>query len=264
MTRTERYSSSVSGKASLLAETMKIMQELAAEVPIEVVKEYVFDHNLLLKRTLATRKAAWEVIYTRYISERDPQELRFVARITASSLPERDRHLILFYELAKKLPLIYDLTADCLYDLYDGGRSSVSKADVLAWLDRVQVDGHDEIGQWSPQTRDKVASNYLTVARDFGLLEGTQRKAFARLYVPLPTFVYVLYRLKDEGQTTKAIISSDDFKLFLMDQRDVYMLLDEATRAGYVSFQRAGDVYDLAFHYGSLTEVVDELIRQVQ
>ena len=83
------------------------------------------------------------------------------------------------------------------------------------------------IGEWSPQTTDKVASNYLTIARDFGLLEGTQRKVFTRLYVPLPTFVYVLYRLRDEGRPTKSIVTSDDFKLFLMDQRDVYLLLDD-------------------------------------
>lgn len=69
-----------------------------------------------------------------------------------------------------------------------------------------------------------MASNYLTIARDFGLLEGAQRKIFTRLYVPLPSFVYVLYRLKDKGRSNKAIVTSDDFKLFLMDQRDVYLL----------------------------------------
>ena len=74
----------------------------------------------------------------------------------------------------------------------------------------------------------------------------------------------MLYRLRDEGRPTKAIVTSDDFKLFLMDQRDIYLLLDEATRAGYVTFQRAGDVYDLTFHYHNLTEVANELTRQVQ
>jgi hypothetical protein len=258
------YSSKLSSKGSLLRETLQVMAALLANSSLQEVRTLVIEDNILLKQTIQTRGTIWRVIHARYLSGKSSPAVRVLARLAVSSLPERDRYLILFYELAKSLPLVYDLTADCLYTLYTGGRSSVDKADVLAWLDRAQSNGHDEISGWSPQTKGKVASNYLTIVRDFGLLEGTQRKGFTRLYVPLPTFVYVLYRLKGEGQLTKAIVTSDDFKLFRMDQRDVYLLLDEATRAGYVTFQRAGDVYDLTFHYRNLTEVADELARQVQ
>ena len=264
MSQERRYSSNLSGKSALLKETLQVMAALAADSSLEEVRGLVVEDNLLLKQTMHTRRAVWEAIHLRYFSGKTPSAMHSLAGLITSLLPERDRHLTLFYELAKSLPLVYDLTVDCLYALYTDGRSSIDKADVLAWLDSARDDGHDEIGGWSPQTRDKVASNYLTIARDFGLLEGTQRKVLTRLYVPLPAFVYVLYRLNGEGQPTKAIVTSDDFKLFLMDQRDVYLLLDEATRAGYVTFQRAGNVYDLTFHYRDLSEVVDELTRQVQ
>ena len=263
MSQERCYSSNLSGKGSLLRETLQVMTVLAADSSLEKVRGLVVKDNLLLKQTMHTRRATWKAIHRRYFSGKSPSAIHTLARLATSALPERDRYLILFYELGKSLPLVYDLTVDCLYTLYTDGRSSISKADVLAWLDRASDNGHDEIGGWSPQTTGKVASNYLSIARDFGLLEGRQRKVFARLYVPLPAFVYILYRLKDEEQPTKAIVTSDDFKLFLMDQRDVYLLLDEATRAGYVTFQRAGDVYDLTFHYPNLTEVVDELVRQV-
>ena len=261
MQQVDQYSSDLANKASLLRESLLVMGELAADVSLEGIKERILEHNLLLKRALATRKRTWGTIQTRYISGRDPQEIRTIARMVTSPLPERDRHLVLFYELAMALPLVYDLTVDMLYSLYQDGRHSVGKEDVFKWFDQAQSQGHDEIGQWSPQTRDKVASNYLTVARDFGLLEGTQRKTFARPYVPLPTFVYVVYRLKDSGQPVKAIVTSNDYKLFLMDQRDVFLLFDEATRAGYLAFQQAGDIYDLTFQYHDLNEVSDELVR---
>lgn len=264
MFKDRRYSSALSDKTSLLQETIHVMEAIGGASSLEEVRTLVVEDNILLKQTARTRRATWEVIHARYFSGKDLPTIHILARVVTSPLPERDRHLILFYELAKSLPLVYDLTVDCLYTLYMDGRSSIDKTDVLAWLDCARAGGHDEIGEWSPQTRNKVASNYLTIARDFGLLEGTQRKVFTRLYVPLPSFVYVLYRLKDEGRSTKAIVTSADFKLFLMGQRDVYLLLDEATRAGYVTFQRAGDVYDLAFHYHNLTEVADELTRQIQ
>ena len=246
-----------------MQETLQVMSALTAGSSLEEVRVLVVEDNILVKQTARTRRATWETIHVRYLSGKSPSAVHTLARLVASRLPDRDRHLILFYELAKSLPLVYDLTVDCLYALYTDGRSSIDKSDVLTWLNRAQDEGHAEIGSWSPQTRSKVASNYLTIARDFGLLEGTQRKIFTRPYVPLSTFVYVLYRIKEEGRPTKAIVTSNDFKLLLMDQRNVYLLLDEATRAGYVTFQRAGDVYDLTFHYRDLTEVVDELRRQV-
>jgi hypothetical protein len=228
------------------------------------VRDLVIEENLLLKRTASTRQRIWRVLFTRYFSGRDPKELALLARVVTSFLPERVRHLILFYELAKARPLIYDLTVDCLYGLYTKGRSTVGKSDILAWLEEAEEAGHEEIAGWSPQTRNKVASNYLTIARDFGLLEGSQHKSFARIFVPLPTFVYVLYRLKDQGLGARAIVESPDFRLFLLDERDVFLLLGEATRAGYVTFQQAGDIYTLTFKYDDTFEVVDELIRQVQ
>lgn len=260
-TKESRYSSNLSGKGALLKETFQVMTALANNVSLSELRTLVVEDNLLLKQTVETRNATWDTLQNRYFSGRNPEAINTLARLVTSPLPERGRHLILFYELAKSLPLVYDLTVACLYSLYQAGRSSIDKADVLAWLDKAQANGHSEVKEWSPQTRGKVASNYLTIARDFGLLEGKQRKIFTRFYTPLLTFVYALYRLKDEGQPIKTIVTADDFKLFLLDQREVYLLFDEATHAGYVTFQRAGDIYNLTFHYANLAEVVDEFIH---
>jgi hypothetical protein len=52
-----------------------------------------------------------------------------------------------------------------LYGMYEQGWLGVGKENVLAWLERAEAAGHDEIAGWSPQTRGKVTSNYLTAAR---------------------------------------------------------------------------------------------------
>jgi hypothetical protein len=257
------YSSNLSSKAALVSETEQVLLEYNNCHDLSTVRSLVIEYNLLLKRTESTRKRVWGTIYGRYFSDRPAAVIDALASIAASALPQRDRHHILFYELAQGKPLVYDLTTDCLYGLYERGRSSVTKEDIQAWLDQAEAQGHKEITGWSPQTRDKVASNYLTIARDFGLLEGTQRKTFNRVFVPVSTFVYVLYRLKDQGFNARAIVESRIWRLFLMDARDVGLLLEEATRAGYVTFQQAGDIYSLTFHYADTVEVVDELIRQV-
>ena len=257
------YSSSLSGKASLLLETKRVLRELAQSGSIQETRKLVVDDNILAKDTLRTRRATWEVIHQRFISGRDKECVLLLARLISSSLPERARHLILFYELARALPLVYDLTVGCLFALYQDGRTGVDKADVLRWLGQAAAGGHSEVDRWSPQTRSRVVSHYLALARDFGLVEGVQRKVFTKIYVPLPAFLYVLYSLKDQGLPAKSIVQSSDFRLFLMDLDDVVLLLYEASRRGYVQFQQAGEIYDLDFNYSSLAEVMDELISEV-
>lgn len=261
MTEAKHYTSDLGNKTSLIPESKRVLIEYNFVLSAAAVRKLVVDNNLLMKGTVITRKRVWESIYARYFSSKEMAVTNSLARFVNSPLPEQARHLVMFYEMATALPLVYDLTTDCLYNLYHNDRSTVNKTHILNWLDQAATRGHDEINGWSPQTKSKVASNYLTIVRDFGLLEGVQQKSFARLYLPLATFVYILYRLKDQGLNAKAIVASPDFKLFLLEQRDIFLLLDEATRAGYITFQQAGDIYSLVFHYRNLTEVIDELIR---
>ncbi|RMF03975.1 MAG: DUF1819 family protein [Chloroflexi bacterium] len=258
-----RYSSGLGGKSSLIPETKTILQTVAHTASFDDARRQVVDNNILLKSTKGNSITIWEIVHRRYLTNKPTSVVKGLGQLSQKPTVDKDVELILFYELALSLPIVYDLTTDCLYTLYQNGRSTVNKSDILDWLDQAAATGHDEINGWSPQTKSKVASNYLTIARDFGLLEGTQRKAFARLYLPLATFVYVLYRLKDQGLNAKAIVTSPDFKLFLLEQRDVFLLLEEATRAGYITFQQAGDIYNLTFHYHDLNEVIDELIGQI-
>lgn len=263
MTEKRCYTSDLGNKTSLIPESKRVLIEYDLAKSAPAVRKLVVDNNLLMKGTVSTRKRVWESIYARYFSSKETAVTNSLTRFVNSPLPEQARHLAMFYEMATALPLVNDLTTDCLYNLYQNGRSTVNKNDILNWLDQAAAAGHEEINGWSPQTKSKVASNYLTIARDFGLLEGAQQKSFARLYLPLATFVYILYRLKDQGINTKAIVASPEFKLFLLEQRDIFLLLDEATRAGYITFQQAGDIYSLVFHYRDLTEVIDELVSKV-
>lgn len=263
MTLKRHYTSDLGNKTSLIPESKRILIEYDLVQSAPAVRKLIVDDNLLMKGTVSTRKRIWESIYARYFSSKETAVTNSLARFVNTPLPEQARHLAMFYEMSTALPLVYDLTTDCLYSLYQNGRSTVNKSDILDWLDQAADRDHEEINGWSPQTKSKVASNYLTVARDFGLLNGVQQKTFARLYLPAATFVYILYRLKEQGLNTKAIVTSPDFKLFLLEQRDTFLLLEEATRAGYITFQQAGDIYSLVFHYQSLSEVIDELISKV-
>lgn len=250
------YNSTISGKGGLITETQSVLERLAAGDSLEAVRDQVMTANLLGKPTISTREGVWNNIHRRYLSGRSEQDIQLLARMMTSSLSVQARHLILFYVFAQTDQLLYDFVVHLLSDLYQTGRSTVDKADVFAWFDREADNGHAELTTWSPQTQTRVVRHLLSITRDFGLLEGIQQKRFHRLYVPLPTFVYVLYDQHRAGLRGRQLVEAEAFRLFLLDHDDVLHLLAEATRHGYATFRRTESIYDLRLHFNSKEEAM--------
>lgn len=263
MTQSDRYASTISGASSLLPETCLVLTEIAQGTPIDSLRERIIAENWFGKRSERSREKLWQNIHNRYLSEREESFIRLLARTISSSLPEGVKNLILLYEFAQSDRLVHDLTAKCLYGLYRQGRSFVAKEDVYRWLDEVKAT-HPELDEWSTQTRKRVAQHYLKIASDAGLLEGAKRKTFHRVHVPLPAFLWVLYRLKEPQLPTRAVIQAESFRIFFLDRKDVERLLHEADSEGFVRFRSAGDIVDLTYQFESLAEVMDGFTPQVQ
>jgi hypothetical protein len=255
------YSASLSGKGSLLDETFAVLRELDRGLSIAEVKALVIDADLLGKLTRTTRKSIWDHLHARYLS--DEGRARNLARMVTRAPETQSARLVLFYELCRSLPVLRDATTHYIYPRYAAGFSGVSKADLQRFFDESAA-AHPELSSWSPQTREKVVSNILTIARDFGLLTGTQSKQFTRVYVPLPAFVYVLYRLGQQGVlTAQHVLNHEDWRLFLLEPADVETLLEEASAAGHCTFKHQGDIYSLDFRYLSLEACVEALTGEV-
>lgn len=251
-----KYTSTISGAPALINETFVVMRAIADGISYEEIERRVLEENLFGKRTRRTSEKAWQSIYGRYFRARAQGFVISLAKTAASSLSERAKKLILFYEFCQSDDLVADLTVRCLFQQYAEGRTRINKTDILSWLNKVS-EAHSEIILWTDQTKLRVSEHYLAIARDFGILEGRTTKRFPRPFVPIPTFLWVLYRLRDQSIGTKAIIHSRDFHLFLLDRQDVIALAREASRAGYIHFQAAGDIYDLTFIHQTFLEAFD-------
>ena len=261
MTADVQYSSTLSSKGALLNETLVVLRQIAQGHSPDEVRAMIMDRDLLGKMTVRTREAVWENIHARYLSDGDHAHV--LARMVVHAPDRQTERLVLFYELCRSSPILRDTTIYCVYPRYAAGYSGIDKTDIQGYFDDIATD-HPELTVWSPQTRDKVASNILTILRDFGLLEGSQRKQFSRLYVPLPAFVYVLYRLAGDGLVTpQELLKVEDWRLFFLESADVVTLLDEATAAGHCTFKHQGDIYTLDLRYPSLEACVEALTGEV-
>jgi hypothetical protein len=255
------YTSNLSRKGALVDESLIVLARINAGESLESIRQEVLEEDLLQKTTRATRHGVWKEIRSRYLNDDEiaPPLARFVAH---NQNPTTIR-LALLFEFCQSDHLLRDTILGCIYPRYEGGFSGVGKGEIQAFFDQLAPE-HPEVTTWSPQTRDKVVSNILSILRDFGLLEGTQRKQFARLYIPIEAFVYALYRQRDRGAVTAPeVVESDDWRLFLLDRNDVLALLTEASSAGHVVFKHQADVMDLAWTYPTLEACVEALVGKV-
>lgn len=255
------YSSALSSKTSLIEETLAVLRQIDEGHSTDQVRSMVLEQDLLGKATQSTRESVWDHVHARYLG--DEARAQTLARMIVRGADRQTERLVLFYEFCRSIPLLYDVTVECVYPRYAAGYSGIDKAVVQQYFDEIAA-AHPELTEWSPQTRDKVVSNILTTLRDFGLLRGTQRKKFSRLYVPLAAFVYVLYRLGADGAVAPSqVLEARDWQLFFLEQPDVVVLLDEATGAGHCTFKHQGDVYTLELSYPSLEACVEALTTKV-
>ena len=257
------YSASLSGKAGLLDETLTTLGLVVNGSDLEAVRAAIVEGDVLGKATHENRLSVWKKIHERYLTNW-PQAVLLAKMVTAS--PDyNSARLLIYYEFCRSEPILYDAIVGSVYEQFSAGFTGVEISDLQTWLDSVETD-HPEIRRWSPQTRKKVLSNILTVLRDFGLMAGTAHKVFQPVYLPVPVFGYVLYRLHDAPQPPgpRGVISASDWRLFFQDEEDVIALLDEAAAAGDCTFKRQGDVMTLALRWLNTEAYVAAIAGQVQ
>ncbi len=258
MSSSQRYFSTFAGKGSRLADVKAILRALDAGQTIEQVRHAVIEEDSLDSGTRISRETVWREFYRRYVSGRSEVHLAALARMVTRCSTPLAQNLILLYEYCQADALLYDLTADCTYSLYQDACTSIGKMEVNEWLTRQEA-AHPELAQWSPLVRGRLVRGYLATIRDFGLVTGTKQKEFSKLYVPREAFVYALYHHKERSIEGKALVESRDWRLFLLSQPEVLFMLEDAAKGGFIHFRYAGDIYDLRFIYADLGEVVHVL-----
>ena len=117
--------------------------------------------------------------------------------------------------------------------------SVVSRNDVLDLLTQAAPD-QPQIDRWSESTRIKLAGSILTALRDFGVLEGRQKKSIARPPLPDLTAEVLLRILTAEGMRGREVIEALTWRLFLRSESEVAAILSKLAQAGHIRFEKVG------------------------
>jgi hypothetical protein len=232
------YSARNSSKGALLEEATRVFQALAAGATLDVVRDGVLRGTLLTQRSTQNRRRIWTTIHHRYLQ--GESWLTDVLTKLSNEDPYGAEYVSVLYLLyALRDRLTFDFVTIILWQNSGRARTPVSRNDVLDLLAQSAAT-QPQIGRWSEATRVKLAGSLLTALRDFGLLEGQQKKILVQMTLPLSTAEALVRVLVREGLRGRQIIEDRAWRLFLLREADVVQVLSKLANAGVLRFEKAG------------------------
>lgn len=233
------YTTRNSSKGALIDEAVRVFTALANGQSVTDVREQVFSGELLSQRSAFNRKQIWTSIQLRYIVEEADWLTSLLANECARD-PHSHRFISLLYLLyALRDHLTFNFVTDVLWPKGHQGRPFVSRDDVLDLLNQASPT-ESQIERWTEGTRIKLAGSILTALRDFGLLEGKQKKFLVRPSLPLTTAEALLRILITEGCRGREVLQNTTWRLFLLTEADVASTLAKLSQDGRIRFEKAG------------------------
>ena len=134
--------------------------------------------------------------------------------------------------------------------------------DVTAYLGSLtKRKGIEWSGAWTERTTERVASGLLRMAADFGLLTGGAIREFASYHLPEESFVYVLHALADLHPSARAVVESEDWHMYLLDQADVERELLRLHQYQKLRYEVAGTLMSLDLPCATPAEYAKEITR---
>ena len=242
--------------ASDVLQLLRLWQD--GESPADF-QQRAIEENLLGKasRTRA-RDFVKSVLGRRYFPEGSEFPARHIQHLAATDLPREAVLQVLYYHAALAEHLLYLVSADFVYGLRTQGISEVSSAQTARFIRGLATSGHPTSG-YSDAVVEKLAQTALTTLRDFGILEGKARKRIAPVRMPHTVVGYLVYALREEGDTARRIIDHPDWRLFLLTPREVEEAILEGARYGHYTYSAAGDIRRFDWHFDSLTDYVESV-----
>lgn len=168
---------------------------------------------------------------------------------------------ILYFHSARADQLLHDTVTEILVPLHDRGLVDINAPDfqrsLARWVEEGKITGH-----WSEYTITRISQGLLSALRDFGVLQGAAHKRIAPTFLPIESFAYIAFYLKQRQPSGAKLIEAQDWKLFFLQREGVERFLFEAHQRELLEYHVAGSVTRLTFPVGTLEEYANVLTQR--
>lgn len=212
----------------------------------------------LPKATLARVKDTYGYCFRQRFLNGSPNSSWKYARTLEELHPDLTVVQLFYYWLtARSEATLYGFVTEYVLPAHRAGNYEIRTEDAIRWLDDVNRRAER---QWSRAVTVRTARGILAALRDFGILEGANRKTIAPISINCKTFCLIAFCLSELGFGGSALLDHYDWKLFLLGKTGVERLFLEAHQYGWLRFESAGSIVRVEFPSSSFMEYANVVL----
>ena len=215
----------------------------------------------LLRREnlIGVRSAAWLRDIAKVLNRRfEPAGRdRALVVLAQAGCPLDEWKPIMLWHITRDEFLLRDFLINWLYPRFEAGVLRLRPEELTEFLLGLRHRGGETEHEWSDATLRRVAAGLLRAAADFGLLRGSRVKEFASYHLPDRSFLYLLHAMRDEHVSPARVISSSDWRMFLMSPDDVERDLLRLHQFKKLQYETAGTLLQLTLPHQTALEYAE-------
>lgn len=160
------YNAAVTGCGYMLDEMNSILPLLMSPEQETLLKKEIIENRYLMMNTENTRKRAVAEFKRRYesVSSMFWEQYRLLSREAQT--------VAMFYVMLKSYKIFFNFQLNLVLSRWNSIRREVSKNDIMIEFNEISAND-DFVDSWSEQTKNKVATTFLTMLRKIRMLDET-------------------------------------------------------------------------------------------
>ena len=228
-------------KSSFVREFSTIFHALSNGLPIENLREEIFEGKLFFHSSYNTRRGIWNHFHRRFIVFNNDWVIQSLVVASKDGINSSSFLSLSYLYYVLRDRFTFNFVTGPLWERWKKHIVSIDREDVRSFLEK-ESENNTIIDRWHDRTKRNVASNILTALRDFGVLRGVQRKRIQHPTISSETVYHLLCILMAEGLRGQSIIEALDWRMFLWSEADIANALNELSIRRWIEFEKTGRI----------------------
>lgn len=253
------YTSKIIKAGALIGDTKTLLSHWDVNSSVDDNIKRAQRDNLFGKASRSRVEDILAIFRQRYFAEESVT--RALVALVRGKFPTAALDRVLYFHAARADRLLHDAATEIFFPMHAQGLVDVNAQSFQRSLAKWVAEGKTA-STWSESTLQHAAQGLLSTLRDFGVLQGAVNKKIAPAYLPIESFAYIVFYLKQHQPSGAKLIELPDWKLFFLTREGVERFLFEAHQRGLLEYHVAGSVTRLTFPAKTLEEYANVLAQR--
>lgn len=253
------YTSKIIKAGALIGDTKTLLSHWDVDSSADENLNRVRRDNVFGKASRSRVEDILAIFRQRYLTEKSVTKA--LVTLVCKKFPAAALERVLYFHAARADQLLHDVVTEIFLPLQERGLIDVNvpefKRTLAKWVDEGKM-----TSRWSESTVVHAAQGLLSTLRDFGVLRGAVNKKIAPPYLPVESFAYIVFYLKQHQPSGAKLIELPYWKLFFLRREGVERFLFEAHQRDLLEYHVAGSVTRLTFPAETLEEYANVLAQR--